>query len=73
MGKLMPKHVTPEVLELYKVLQQSKKFQEWKPERRTLTPQLIHPPLGEAQEKHYTVIEAADLWNVSTDLIRDTF
>jgi hypothetical protein len=63
------------MLELYRLLLQSEKFLNWKPEEEPdppFTPDMLEESHIMA-EKHYAPDELAELWGVSTETIRSLF
>jgi hypothetical protein len=72
MKKLMPKHVTPAMLELYKLLRKSDKFLNWKALPDKLRPDKMNPAFS-ATEQHFTPQQLAELWGVSAETIREIF
>ena len=68
MKKLTPKHVTPAMLELYKLLLKSEKFLNWKQAKSgSLNPKFS------ATDKHLTPKQLADAWGVDVETIRNIF
>ena len=68
----MPKHVTPAMLDLYKILAKSEKFLNWKTLPVRLDLNKMHPAMS-ADEQHFTPDELAKLWGVSAETIRSIF
>ena len=68
----MPKHVTPAMLDLYKILAKSEKFLNWKTLLVRLDPNKMHPAMS-AEEPHLTPQQLAEKWGVSVQTIRSVF
>jgi len=68
----MPKHVTPAMLDLYKILAKSEKFLNWKTLPVRLDPNKMNPAMS-ADERHFTPQQLAELWGVDVETIRNIF
>jgi len=76
-NKLMRKHVTPEMLELYKLLLKSEKFLNWEPEsaddEAPLTADDIAQSHISVDDPHYTPKQLAEAWGVDVETVRNIF
>ena len=70
-----PRAINPAMLELHRLLLQSDKFVNWKPEEETENPLSVDNLELSCimAEKHYAPDELAELWGVSAETIRITF
>jgi hypothetical protein len=76
--KLLPKHVTPAMQELYKLLLKSEKFLNWNKPTEKLRPMDPAVSAGkvltcDVADQHFTPQQLADAWGVSTETIRQIF
>lgn len=72
---------TETTTDLRSILQQSRKFRQWKPVKSKTFGTgkefrytgKTFKNLANANEKHYTVADVSSLWGISEDLVRDIF
>jgi hypothetical protein len=70
-----PRASDPAMLELHRLLLQSEKFLNWKPEEEPEKPFTLDD-LEQSQitqERHYTPDELSGLWGVSAETVRNVF